>query len=126
MRSRRVRSLCFLLAASLVATGVLAVEPAGAAPGTVKSAKAAKKEPTKEAKSDGKYRAYAQYEKDAAAYWQSVVDQRRVRIAKRERGEPIALTDYVLTQPPLWHGALPRLPLPIARQTRSGVAGISM
>ena len=37
-----------------------------------------------------------------------------MRIAKRERGEAIALTDYVLTQPPLWHGTLPRLPLPPA------------
>jgi hypothetical protein len=107
MRSLRLRSLFWLLAASLVAAGVLAVEPSDAARGTTKPAKAA----TKTAKTAGGYRSYAQYDKDATAYWQSVVDMRRVRIAKRERGESIALTDYVLTQPPLWSGTLPRRPL---------------
>jgi hypothetical protein len=109
MRSLRVRSLFWLCAASLVAAGVLAVEPADAARGTTKSAKAAKV-----AKTAGGYRSYAQYDKDATAYWQSVVDMRRVRIAKRNRGEPIELTDYVLTQPPLWSGAPVRRPLPPA------------
>jgi hypothetical protein len=115
MRSLRVRSLVWLLAASLVAAGGLAVEPADAARGAAKSAKAAKKEIKKDTKKDtktaGGYRTYAQYDKDATAYWQSVVDMRRVRIAKRNRGEPIVLTDYVLTQPPLWSGAPVRRPL---------------
>ncbi len=50
-------------------------------------------------------------EKDATVYWQSVVDMRRVRIAKRNRGEAIELTDYVLTQPPLWPGTLAAPPV---------------
>jgi hypothetical protein len=97
----------------VVAAGVLAVEPADAAKRTAKSAKADKKA-TKAAKSESGHRTYAQYEKDATVYWQSVVDMRRVRIAKRNRGEPIELTDYVLAQPPHWPGAMPRRPLPPA------------
>ncbi|HEY5964061.1 MAG TPA: hypothetical protein VIU42_08580 [Xanthobacteraceae bacterium] len=103
------RSLTWLLAAGVVAAGTLAVEPADAARKTAKSAKAAKAP-----KDPGAYRTYAQYEKDAAPYWQSVVDMRRVRIAKRNRGEPITLADYVLTQPPHWTGAPVRRPLPPA------------
>ena len=113
MKSFRIRSLFALLAASVVATGILAVEPADAAKRTAKSAKADKKA-AKAAKSESGHRTYAQYEKDATVYWQSVVDMRRVRIAKRNRGEAIELTDYVLTQPPHWPGALPRRPLPPA------------
>lgn len=109
MKSFYIRSLFSLLGASVVAAGVLAVEPADAAKRAAKSAKAAKA-----AKAEGGYRSYAQYEKDATAYWQSVVDMRRVRIAKRNRGEPIVLSDYVLTQPPHWPGKLPRRPLPPA------------
>jgi hypothetical protein len=110
MSSPRTRSLLWLLAAGDVAAGMLAVGPADAARRAALPAKVAKKDP----KTDGKYRSYAQYDKDATAYWQSVVDQRRVRIAKRNRGEPILLTDYVLTQPPLWTGAPAHRPLPPA------------
>jgi hypothetical protein len=113
----RVRSLVWLLTASLAAAGALAVEPADAARRTAKAAKADKKDTkkdTKTAKTAGGYRTYAEYDKDATAYWQSVVDMRRVRIAKRNRGEPIVLTDYVLAQPPLWSGAPVRRPLPPA------------
>ena len=48
MKSRRVRSLSFLLVASLVAASTLAVNPADAAPGTAKAAKAAKNDAKKE------------------------------------------------------------------------------
>jgi hypothetical protein len=109
MRLGRIRSLVWLLAGGVVAAGVLAVEPADAARKSAKSAKAAKAP-----KVAGAYRTYAQYEKDAAPYWQSIVDMRRVRIAKRNRGEPITLVDYVLTQPPHWTGAPVRRPLPPA------------
>ncbi len=111
MRTSRTRSLVWLLAAGVAAAGVLAAaETADAARRGASPAKTAKSS----TKAAGGYRTYAQYEKDATAYWQSVVDQRRVRIAKRNRGEPILLTDYVLAQPPLWPGALPRRPLPPA------------
>ncbi|MEI8150809.1 MAG: hypothetical protein WCG92_04345 [Hyphomicrobiales bacterium] len=44
------------------------------------------------------------YEAEAQTYWQSITDKRRVRFAKRRDGKPIALDDYVLTQPPLYSG----------------------
>jgi len=49
------------------------------------------------------------YEDEASAYWQSVVDKRRGRNAKRRNNETITLDDYVLTQPPVYTGP-PRPP----------------
>jgi hypothetical protein len=54
-------------------------------------------------------RARRAYEDEASAYWQSVVDKRRGRNAKRRDNEPIVLDDYVLTQPPIYVGP-PRPP----------------
>ncbi len=44
------------------------------------------------------------YENEAKAYWALVADKRRSRNAKRRNGEPIALEDYVLMQPPVYSG----------------------
>ena len=44
------------------------------------------------------------FEAKAAPYWNSISDKRRLRIAKRRNNEPIALDDYVLSQPPLYTG----------------------
>jgi hypothetical protein len=56
----------------------------------------------------GKAEAYAKarraFEEEAAAYWRSIAEKRRVRNAKRRNGEPIELDDYVLAQPPLYKG----------------------
>jgi len=53
------------------------------------------------------------YEREAAAYWDSVADKRRIRNAKRRSHETIVLADYVLTQPPVYSGpAKPISPLP--------------
>ena len=49
-------------------------------------------------------RARRAYEDEATAYWQSVVDKRRGRNAKRRNNEAITLNDYVLTQPPVYTG----------------------
>jgi hypothetical protein len=49
------------------------------------------------------------YEDEASAYWQSVVDKRRGRNAKRRNNDTIVLDDYVLTQPPVYTGP-PRPP----------------
>ena len=49
-------------------------------------------------------RARRAYEDEASAYWQSVVDKRRGRNAKRRSNEAITLNDYVLTQPPIYTG----------------------
>jgi len=44
------------------------------------------------------------YEAEAAVYWNAVGEKRRLRNAKRRDHEAIQLTDYVLTQPPLYTG----------------------
>jgi hypothetical protein len=49
------------------------------------------------------------YEAEATSYWGAVIDKRRLRNSKRRNREPITLTDYVLTQPPLYTG--PRRPI---------------
>ena len=48
--------------------------------------------------------AHQAYEEEATAYWDQVVDKRRARNAKRRATAPIALDDYVLTQPPVYAG----------------------
>ena len=60
-------------------------------------------------KAEGYLRAHQAYEEIAQAYWQSVVDKRRLRFAKRARGEAIVLNDYALIQPPEYSGP-PRPP----------------
>ena len=49
-------------------------------------------------------RAHQAYEEEASAYWDQVVDKRRARNAKRRDNQPILVTDYVLTQPPVYSG----------------------
>jgi hypothetical protein len=44
------------------------------------------------------------YDEEASAYWDQVVEKRRVRNAKRRDNQQIALEDYVLTQPPVYAG----------------------
>jgi hypothetical protein len=67
------------------------------------------------------------FDDEAEAYWNSISEKRRIRIAKRRSGETIAVTDYVLTQPPVYSGppmpvdpsgappppAPPRQPIPV-------------
>ena len=48
--------------------------------------------------------AWQAYDAEATAYWALVTDKRRLRLAKRGRGEAISLNDYVLTQPPVYTG----------------------
>ncbi len=49
-------------------------------------------------------RARGAYEAEATAYWDQVVDKRRIRIEKRRNNEPVTINDYVLTQPPIYSG----------------------
>jgi hypothetical protein len=44
------------------------------------------------------------YDEQATTYWDAVVEKRRARNAKRRINEQVSLTDYVLTQPPLYSG----------------------
>ncbi len=54
--------------------------------------------------------ARAPYERKAAAYWNRVEMKRAIRRRKRAKGQSVALTDYVLKQPPVYTG--PRWPAP--------------
>jgi hypothetical protein len=44
------------------------------------------------------------FEAEAAAYWTSVDEKRSVRFAKRQSRVEVLLTDYILTQPPVYAG----------------------
>jgi hypothetical protein len=44
----------------------------------------------------------AAFEQEAGAYWSAIAEKRRGRNAKRREHQPIALDDYVLTQPPVY------------------------
>jgi hypothetical protein len=44
------------------------------------------------------------FEQEAGAYWNAIAEKRRGRNAKRREHQPIALDDYVLTQPPVYTG----------------------
>ena len=48
--------------------------------------------------------ARAAFEQEAGAYWNAITEKRRGRNAKRRDHQPIALDDYVLTQPPVYTG----------------------
>ena len=48
--------------------------------------------------------ARAAFDEEAGAYWSSITEKRRGRNAKRRDHQPIALDDYVLTQPPVYTG----------------------
>jgi hypothetical protein len=48
--------------------------------------------------------AQAAYGTEAESYWGLITQKRRERIAKRNNGQPLALEDYVLTQPPVYNG----------------------
>lgn len=57
-------------------------------------------------------RAWQSYSAASSAYWNQISEKRQSRNAKRARGEPISITDYVLTQPPAYTGPpKPRNPL---------------
>jgi hypothetical protein len=47
---------------------------------------------------------HGSFEEEARSYWQSVAAKRKSRFAKRSRGEPPQLDDYVLDQPPVYNG----------------------
>ena len=40
----------------------------------------------------------------ASAYWSAIAEKRKTRFVKRARNEPLAIDDYVLTQPPVYTG----------------------
>ncbi len=61
---------------------------------------------------DGYDRGHAIYAAAASAYWHEVATKRQARNAKRARGDPLSIDDYVLAQPPVYSGPpKPRNPL---------------
>lgn len=44
------------------------------------------------------------FDEEAAAYWSAISEKRKIRNGKRRSGDPIALDNYVLTQPPVYSG----------------------
>jgi hypothetical protein len=48
--------------------------------------------------------ARAAFKAEAEAYWTSIAEKRRGRNAKRREHQQVMLDDYVLTQPPVYHG----------------------
>jgi hypothetical protein len=63
--------------------------------------------------------ARAAFDQEASAYWSSISEKRRGRNAKRREHVPIALEDYVLTQPPVYTGPKrPVNPQPEAEEPR--------
>jgi hypothetical protein len=48
--------------------------------------------------------ARAAFKAEADGYWTSIAEKRRGRNAKRRERQQITLEDYVLTQPPVYHG----------------------
>jgi hypothetical protein len=44
------------------------------------------------------------YEGAASQYWSAIAEKRRLRLGERRAETPIALDDYVLTQPPIYSG----------------------
>src|SRR5262249_36652322 len=49
-------------------------------------------------------RAWQSYITASSAYWNQISEKRQFRNTKRARGEPISISDYVLTQPPVYTG----------------------
>jgi hypothetical protein len=50
--------------------------------------------------------ARSSHQAKATAYWLEISEKRKARFAKRRNSETILLTDYVLTQPPVYRGPL--------------------
>jgi len=107
MRIRAFRNTRGLLAALLASlSGALAAEPSPegkSAPAiAVPSLDAALVEYGR--KLEEYTHARQQYDDEAAAYWRSVAQKRRLRNSKRRNNQEIVLDDYVLTQPPVYAG----------------------
>ena len=79
---------------------------------------------SEQAQADAYLRAQRTYDEESAAYWRSVGEKRVMRNEKRRNNQTVTLSDYVLTQPPLYSGpprppgpavppAPPRPPMPV-------------
>jgi hypothetical protein len=85
---------------SILFAGVLAIVACGAAQAQPTAAEIA----AYQSKLARYQEAHGAYRQEADAYWDQVSAKRRVRIDKRRNHQPIALDDYVLSQPPIYTG----------------------
>jgi hypothetical protein len=109
MRTSAIRSCLGFSALTLLLIAPRAVAmDATALPATTQDAMAQAASPQAIAEYRRKLREYqearAAFEQEAGAYWGSISEKRRGRNAKRRERQPIALDDYVLTQPPVYTG----------------------
>src|ERR1700704_958146 len=110
MNTPPIRRCCFGLLAftlSLATPPVMAVDTEALSPSTA-SAMAQAASP--QAIADYRRRlkedqeARAAFDAEAGAYWNSIIEKRRGRNAKRRDHQTMTLDDYVLTQPPVYAG----------------------
>src|SRR6266853_1499555 len=98
----------YLLAALLLTAPQAFAMDATAIPATTENAFAQAASPQAIAEYKRKLKEYlearAAFDEEAGAYWSSISEKRRGRNAKRRDRQPIALDDYVLTQPPVYDG----------------------
>jgi hypothetical protein len=102
------RGSAVLLSAALMSGCVAATAASAQAPANAPTLLAAP-QPAEDYRQ--KLAAYTQarqkFDREAAAYWSAVADKRRLRRAKRGKGEAVGPDDYVLTQPPHYAGPPP-------------------
>jgi hypothetical protein len=110
---------CRYLPAAALAIAMIAPWVSPAAPQSIQSSDALVQQPEL-ASAMAQYRrtleeynkAWQSYAAASSAYWNSISEKRQLRNAKRARGEPLSVSDYVLAQPPVYTGPpKPRNPL---------------
>jgi hypothetical protein len=107
---------CLLAACLASPFGALAAEPTPSAPSIAAPSNLDAALIEYRRKLEVYTRARQQYDHEAAAYWTSVAEKRRLRNSKRRSNQESVLDDYVLTQPPVYAGPAkpvdPSAPLP--------------
>lgn len=98
-----MRPIVLWLAAAVALSALAAAHAAPARKPAVATAAAA----SHKAKIEAYLRAQHAYERVAAAYWKTISEKRRTRLAKRRAHQPAELADYVLAQPPVYTGPPP-------------------
>jgi hypothetical protein len=114
-----MRLKCRCLPAGLLAIAMSAAWLSPAAPQNAQTADALMQQPELAAAVAQCRRAFEEYDRAwqsytaaSSAYWNLISAKRQLRNGKRVRGEPLSISDYVLTQPPAYTGPpKPRNPL---------------
>src|ERR1700704_609951 len=108
MLSSSIRRCSGTLALALLLIAPRALAMDATIPATTANAHAQAASPQAIAEYKRKLKEYlearAAFDEEAGAYWGSISEKRRGRNAKRRERQPVALDDYVLTQPPVYTG----------------------